>query len=346
LNEALFLTGEFLTQNSTEGLAMEMEIPEALSTLVFFFVFLLVFGLLSVMLGGNRQQKRKIKKRLDRIMTQQEQESAVNLRRQKYLRSLTPFEQRLESLPGMGALRKLIEQSGESYTAYHVAAVCLALSFSILIIMGLVTGYWLLALIVSIPASAFPIYQLAVRRNKEMTLFEEQLPDALDSITRALKVGHPFNDAMRMISLEMNDPIAKEFSITAAEINYGSDFKTAMLNLLARKPSVSLMALVASVLIQRETGGNLSEVISNLSGIIRSRFQLLRKVKTLSAEGRLSAMILLALPFVLMAAIYAINPGYLVPLFYEPLGQKLLMGSALSILLGVVWIRHIITIDF
>ncbi|MGB1008185.1 MAG: type II secretion system F family protein, partial [Thiolinea sp.] len=101
-----------------------------------------------------------------------------------------------------------------------------------------------------------------------------------------------------------------------------------------------------SVLIQRETGGNLSEVISNLSGIIRSRFQLRRKVKTLSAEGRLSAWILLSLPFVLGGVIHMVNPEYLLPLFREPLGQKLLIGSGCSIVLGVIWINRIIKIDF
>lgn len=323
-----------------------METLQLLLTLIFFAVFLVVFVVLALAFGGDRKQKQQIKQRFERIMHQHALESSVVLRRQKYLHSLTPLEQRLESLPGMNPLRKLIEQSGHNRKAYQVAGLCVMLGLIAVILIYLIIGSFLLALFGGCIISSLPVYSLVRVRNKQITLFEEQLPDALDSITRALKVGHPFNDAMRMISVEMKDPIAKEFAMTSAEINYGSDFKSAMLNLLERKPSVSLMALVASVLIQRETGGNLSEVISNLSSIIRSRFQLQRKVKTLSAEGRLSAVILLALPFVLGAVIYAVNPEYLVPLFNDPTGQKLLIGSGVSILIGVVWIKKIIKIDF
>ena len=323
-----------------------MDTSQLFPTLVFFTVFLMVFGLLALVFGGNRKQKQQIKQRFERIMHQHALTSSVTLRRQKYLHSLTPLEQRLESLPGMNSLRKLIEQSGHNRTAYQVAGFCLLLGVIVMVVIYLIIDIFLIALGGGILIGSLPVYSLVRLCNQQIAMFEEQLPDALDSITRALKVGHPFNDAMRMISLEMKDPIAKEFAMTSAEINYGSDFKSAMINLLERKPSVSLMALVASVLIQRETGGNLSEVISNLSSIIRSRFQLQRKVKTLSAEGRLSAVILLALPFVLGAVIYAVNPEYLIPLFYEPMGQKLLIGSGVSILIGVIWIQKIIKIDF
>ncbi|MGB0845101.1 MAG: type II secretion system F family protein [Thiolinea sp.] len=316
------------------------------TTIIFFAVFMFIFGLLALMFGGNRKNKKIIKQRIDRITHEHTYAAAVSLQRQQYLHSLSPVEQFLETLPGMAALRKLIEQANRNFAAYQVAALCLILFLGAAFVTTTIINHWLLALLAGSCFSALPLYWLNKERNKQMALFEEQLPDALDSITRAIKVGHPFNDAMRMISQEMNDPIAKEFAITSAEINYGSDFKSAMINLLERKPSVSLMALVASVLIQRETGGNLSEVISNLSGIIRSRFQLRRKVKTLSAEGRLSAWILLSLPFVLGGVIHMVNPEYLLPLFREPLGQKLLIGSGCSIVLGVIWINRIIKIDF
>ncbi len=318
------------------------------TTFVFFAVFLFTFGSLALIFGGNRKKKKIIKQRIDRI-THTHQHTyavAVSLQRQQYLHSLSPREQFLETLPGMPELRKLIEQANHNFAAYQVAGLCLLLFWVAALLTGITVNHWFLALLAGLICSALPVFWLIRERNKQMLLFEEQLPDALDSITRAIKVGHPFNDAMRMISKEMNDPIAREFAITSAEINYGSDFKSAMINLLERKPSVSLMALVASLLIQRETGGNLSEVISNLSGIIRSRFHLQRKVKTLSAEGRLSAWILLSLPFVLGGVIYMVNPEYLLPLFREPLGQKLLLGSSFTIIIGIIWINRIVKIDF
>ena len=316
------------------------------TTFIFFAVFLFTFGVLALIFRGNRKKKKIIRQRIDRITYQHTYAAAVSLQRQQYLHSLSSHEQFLETLPGMAELRKLIEQANFNFAAYQVAALCLLLFWVAALLAGVLVKHWFLALLVGLICSAIPLYLLIRARNKQMSLFEEQLPDALDGITRAIKVGHPFNDAMRMISQEMNDPIAREFAITSAEINYGSDFKSAMINLLERKPSVSLMALVASVLIQRETGGNLSEVISNLSGIIRSRTHLRRKVKTLSAEGRLSAWILLALPFVLGGVIYMVNPEYLLPLFYEPLGQKLLLGSGSAIVVGVIWINRIVKIDF
>ena len=316
------------------------------SLISFLTAFVVILLILIIFSKGSRKDRAQVKQRLDRIMHHHEQASAISLKRQQYLETLSPMEQSLESLPGMASLRKLIEQTGKNRAAYQVAALCLILMLVSLLSVGIITGYWLLALPISLLLAWLPILHLTKIRNDQLTLFEEQLPDALDAITRSLQVGHPFNDAMRMVSIEMKDPIASEFGMTSMEINYGVDFKSAMINLLERKPSISLMALVSSVLIQRETGGNLSEVLSNLSEVIRSRFQLQRKVKTLSAEGRLSALILLLLPFVLMGVIYFANPDYLYPLFYEPFGQKLLTISGVSMILGVIWIKKIIKITY
>ncbi len=134
-----------------------------------------------------------------------------------------------------------------------------------------------------------PFLKLMHDRKKRFEKLDEQLPDAVDVMKRAMRAGHPFNSAMRLVAEDMSDPIAQEFQTTFADINYGNDVRRAMLGLLVRVPSVSMMAVVTSVLVQRETGGNLAEIFDQISRVIRSRFRFGRKVRTLSAEGRLSA---------------------------------------------------------
>lgn len=314
--------------------------------LIFLGVFILLFGLIHA-LHQRHQQRKTLRTKLDRVRRQQPvRTSVVSLRRNTYLHSLSRLERKLESLPGMERLRRLIEQSGHTRPAYQLAGISLLLACGGLLAFVITSGQWLAGLLTGSALAILPVYRLSRERRQQINLFEEQLPDALDSIARALKAGHPFTEAMHMISKEMGDPIGREFALTAAEINYGNDFRLALLNLLERIPSMSLKAAVVSVLIQRETGGNLAETIANISGVIRSRFQLQRKVKTLSAEGRLSAWVLILLPFVLMLVIYAVSPDYLIPLFHEPLGKKLLLGSAVSMLIGIIWIRRIIKIDY
>jgi tight adherence protein B len=143
----------------------------------------------------------------------------------------------------------------------------------------------------------------------------------------------------------MPDPIGSEFAETFVEISYGYDTKVALHNLLSRLPSVSLMALVTAVLIQRDTGGNLAEIIDNISNLIRGRFKLQRKTRTLSAEGRLSGWILGLLPFVLSIIIHLSNPDYLPMMFEHPLGEKMIFAALAFIFVGVLWMRRIIRID-
>ena len=178
-----------------------------------------------------------------------------------------------------------------------------------------------------------------------MEKFEEQLPDAIDSMKRALRAGHPFSAAIKLVSEDMDDPVAREFELTFADINYGNDMRRAMLGLLQRMPSVTVMALVTSVLVQKETGGNLAEILEQISRVIRSRFRFQRKVRTLSAEGRLSAWILAMVPFVLFVVISFTTPTYLPVLLEDPIGRKLIgVGFTLGVI-GIYWIRNVIRVD-
>jgi tight adherence protein B len=187
--------------------------------------------------------------------------------------------------------------------------------------------------------------QLRVQRSKRLNRFEEQLPDALTVAARSLRAGLPFGEALNLVAREMPEPIGPEFGIVFTEVNYGGDLRAALLGMLERVPSVAVMAMVTSVLIQRETGGNLAEVLDKLAAVVRERFRFLRSVRTLSAEGRMSAWILSLLPFFMAGAISVINPNYLPLLTQDPTGRKMVMVAFGLLVVGILWLRRIARID-
>jgi tight adherence protein B len=162
---------------------------------------------------------------------------------------------------------------------------------------------------------------------------------------RALRAGHPFNSCIKLVAEDMDAPIAGEFELTFADVNYGSDVRRALLGMLLRVPSSNLMAVVTAVLIQKETGGNLAEIFERISQVIRSRFRFGRKVTTLSAEGRLSAWILSLVPIILFGVLWITTPAYLPPLLESPAGQKMLIFGGVMLVVAVFWMRKIIRID-
>jgi len=212
-------------------------------------------------------------------------------------------------------------------------------------VVWLFSQLWWVAVPAAMLAFWLPVLKISRDRGKRFAQFEEGLPDALDAMCRALRAGHPFNETLQLVAEEHKGPVAHEFGLTFADINYGNDVRRAMLGLLERMPSMTVMMLVTTVLIHRETGGNLTEVLERLSSLIRGRFRFQRKIKTLSAEGRMSGWILVSVPFVLSAAIVLSSPTYLPMLLNEPLGQKMVIGAFVAMLIGIFWIRKIIRIQ-
>jgi tight adherence protein B len=162
---------------------------------------------------------------------------------------------------------------------------------------------------------------------------------------RALMAGHPFNATLKLVAEDMEDPVAREFDLAFADINYGNDVRRAMLGLLSRVPSVTVMALVTSVLVQKETGGNLAEILGQIAKVIRGRFRFQRRVRTLSAEGRMSAWVLAMVPLTLFGAMWIMNPNYLPLLLENPTGRQIAIGAVIWSGIGVLIIRKIIRID-
>lgn len=313
--------------------------------MVFTAIFLLSQGLTVPVFGEAGKVRKRIRSRLNMLERANDLPNMQSVLRQKYLRRLSPLEAWLEQLPAMEALAQMIEQAGHEYRAYRVLLLGLTLALASGIVLWLITRTWWVAVPAAMVVFWLPILKISNDRIKRFARFEEGLPDALDAMCRALRAGHPFNETLQLVADEHKGPVAHEFGLTFADINYGNDVRRAMLGLLERVPSMTVMMLVTTVLIHRETGGNLTEVLDRLSSLIRGRFRFQRKVKTLSAEGRMSGWILVSMPFVLAAAIVLSSPTYLPLLINEPLGRKLVLGAFVAMLIGIYWIRKIIRIQ-
>lgn len=313
--------------------------------LVFVAVFLLVQGMVVPVFGEQRKVRKRIIARLHTVAAGNPQDEFASMLRDKYLKGLSPLERSLETLPGMPELGRMIEQAGRTTPAYAVVFLSVSLAA-----VGAVGGWtttrlWYVSLLVGAACAAIPFVLIMKARAARVAQFEEQLPEALDVIKRALKAGHPFTQTLKLISEDMEDPIRREFEYVFTEINYGSDLRRAMLGLLERMPTVSVMAFVTAVLVQKETGGNLAETLERITAVIRGRFKLYRRVRTLSAEGRLSAWILALVPLVLFVIIWFTTPDYLPTLLHHPMGPSLITAAVVLGAVGILWIRRIIRIQ-
>jgi tight adherence protein B len=192
---------------------------------------------------------------------------------------------------------------------------------------------------------ALPFVYLNIKRSRRLRTFEEAFPEALDLIARALKAGHAFVTGLKMVSDEMSEPVGPEFRITFDEQNFGLPLKDALENLTLRIPSLDVRFFATAVLIQRETGGNLSEILENLAHVVRERFKILRQVRVYTAHGRMTGYVLLALPAVLCVALSFINPDHMNLLFRERMGQMLLVIAITLQFIGYMWIRQVVKIE-
>jgi tight adherence protein B len=313
--------------------------------MIFVTVFLLMQGLVVPVFGESAKARKRLLKKLNQIQTATEGDAYSSILREKYLRRLSPWERYLERLPAMEALAANIEQAGQKYLAYRVTLLSVALAVVAAFIAWTTTRTMIVPVVAAMIGAYLPFMLISQQRAKRMAKIEEQIPDAIDTMTRALRAGHPFNATLRMVAEDLDEPIAGEFELTFGDINYGNDLRRAMLGLLSRVPSVTMMALVTSVLVQKETGGNLAEILNQISGVVRGRFKLHRKVKTLTAEGRMSAWILALVPLVLFAVISVTTPDYLPVLIEDPRGHNMIIYGMISGILGILWIRRILRIE-
>ncbi len=305
----------------------------------FFAVVLLLEGAFMLWSDTSSPEVKRIQRRLRVMTVGRHRKSDVTLLKQRLLSATPGVQHLLVRLPQIQELDRLLLQTGSTQTVAQLLSICLFTGISG-VVLGLLLKWSLpLSVVVVLLLAVLPVLRLTWLRKRRVNKIGAQLPDALDMISRALRAGHAFPAALSMVGDQAQEPIASEFKATFDEINFGLSTQTALLNLATRVPIADLRYFVLAVVIQLETGGNLAELLAMLAELIRERFKLYGRIRVLAAEGKLSAYILTALPFFVGAMIQIVNPGYLVVLFTDPVGIRLVITAIVMMVLGclVMW---------
>src|SRR5262245_51093110 len=293
----------------------------------------------------DNQEKKEMSNRLDTFTFARAAEAEVT----ELLRK--PIETEEEQGPGMlerlaspgGQIQKLILQADFNFSVTQFMMFSGGLAA-----VGLLIGFVLRLPPLLVPLTALlgllPLMTLLMRRRKRLKKFANQLPDALELIARALRAGHSLASGFQLVSQEMPPPIAIEFQRTYDEQNFGVPLEDALKNLGQRVPNIDLGFFITAVAIQRQTGGDLAEILDKLGYVIRERFKLFGQVQALTAEGRLSGYILNALPIIVLVALLKLNPNYVMLLFRDPLGIKMLAIAGVMQVMGAIAIHKIVNI--
>jgi tight adherence protein B len=247
-------------------------------------------------------------------------------------------------LSRLGNLSLMLEQADTTLTApqfFGISAVMAVVGMFIPVIAGMHPA---IVLPMGMMLAFLPLGWLMFRRRRRFKQFAKQLPDALELISRALRAGHSLASGFSLVSEEMRAPINKEFQRVFEEQNLGVSLEDALDSLTERMPNIDLRFFATAVVLQRQTGGDLAEILDKIGYLVRERFKIWGQVQALTGEGRLSGIVLLALPPLLFLAVYRLNPEYVMPLFTEPLGRKMLAGAVIMQLLGAVVIKKIVNI--
>ena len=308
-------------------------------------VILMIEGLYIWWSSNHGKAARRVARRLQ-VMSGEAGRSGerISILKQRRFSAHEGFDRLLHRIEPLQRLDTLLLQAGSALTVARFLG-CSAAAFLLAI---LVSTHWpfpfALRLLAVLPALGIPYFMVRRARARRLRRIEHQLPDAADFIARALRAGHSFTNVLQIVGNELPEPLSTEFRIAREEINYGVPMGEALHNMAARIPLTDLRYMIIAVLIQRESGGNLAEILGNISPIIRSRLKLLAQVRVLSAEGRMSAWILGLLPFGVMLTLTLLNPDYVSLLWTDPTGIRLLWYAAGMILLGVLWLRKLIRI--
>lgn len=249
-------------------------------------------------------------------------------------------------LPHRDDLRRLLVQAGIRWSVASVVMACAGLAVALGLTLTAVASGLALPLLGAFAGAYLPIAYLKLKRKRRFQAFEEHFPDAIDLLGRAARAGHSMAMGLQVVSEEAEEPVATEFRHVYEEQRFGIPMEEALLGLADRIDLVDVRIFVTSVLIQRESGGNLAENLDGLSAVIRARFRFRRDVKTKTAHGRMTGLIVAAVPFLAGAGMFAINPGYMEPLFVEPMGRALLMAGAVMMVLGFLVIRRLVDLKY
>ena len=321
--------------------------------LVAILVFIAIFALITPVIviltgGGKKSEKQQAGAALDTALggTSREEGSAVvNFRRSEAVSAIPWLSKRLEKLDLIPRIRKTLAQAEVKWTPTALilmTVTCFAIPGYLI---NLRTGSVMLAILVGGAASLIPTAYVLLMRSKRFGKFEQGLPEALDLMVSALRVGHSFNSAMGLVTRECADPVGPEFRMAFDEQNFGLDLRSALENLVARVPIQDLRMVVTAILIQRESGGNLAEVLEKTANVIRQRFRLKKQVMVHTAQGRLTGWILTILPIALGIGLYIVNPETMSLLWTRDIGIKLMWAAGAMMVVGTLIIQKIVRME-
>ncbi len=292
--------------------------------------------------------RRRVEERLKQLLEGQEQavsQREIKLLKQELLSEIPLFHRLLLRFEVFNRLQELLRQAELRIVVNTFILSSLIIGLIVGTLVFLFTNSLFVTLVSMGVATLTPLFWVLRRRRRRFRLILEQLPDALELMVRSLQAGHSFSSALQMVATEMPDPIAREFGKAYEEQNLGLSLKIALENLVERLPILDLKLCVTAILIQREVGGNLSEVLRNISYTVRERFRIQGEIRVKSAQARLSGYIVSALPFVLFFILNIANPEYLRTLYEHPAGMQILGTAIVLQLIGWLIIRRIIKIE-
>jgi tight adherence protein B len=320
--------------------------------LIIVIVFGGVFAVVSLLMiaagTGASQQTKKVLATLDSALATSwtnTSDQIVDLRKQELLSAIPWIHRWLLKIELAPRLRLLLYQANLKWTAGGLILMCSGAFVVPSYLRYLQSGDLVSSLIIGVVLGAAPIAFVFHKRKGRFKKFETELPDALDLMVSALRVGHSLNSALSLVSRECPDPVSTEFRICYDEQNYGLELRTAMDNLVTRVPLQDLRIVATAILIQKESGGNLAEVLEKTAHVIRERFRLKRQIMTHTAQGRLTGIILTLLPVVLGILLYMISPDTMSLLWKREIGVKLLYASAGMTVIGGFIINRIVNMD-
>jgi tight adherence protein B len=271
-------------------------------------------------------------------------EEIADVQKSRLLSSIPWLNNLLAKIKAATKLRLLLDQADVKWTPGRLMLTCAAVWVISAYLIHRRIDLWVLSLLLGLAAGAAPYVYVLQKRNRRFRQFQEKLPDVLDMMVAALRAGHSMSGALGMAAKEAPEPIGREFRICFEEQNFGIDLRTAMENLIERVPLQDVRMMTTAMLINKESGGNLAEVLEKTAHVIRDRFRIQQQIRVHTAQGRLTGWILSLLPVVLGTLIYIENPGYMRILFHHPLGHKMVAVVSTMNVIGLLLIRKIVNI--
>lgn len=310
-----------------------------------FVAVVLLFEALYLMWNSYKgPEAKKIEQRLKALSASADTSARATVLKNRMLSEVPAIERILLGVPRIHRLDRFLLQSGLDWTVAKLLLMSIVFGTLVYSALSLVNLLPLLQLCAAIAAAFLPFAYVQRKRAKRLRRIEQQLPDTLDLMGRALRAGHALPSGLQMAGQEMTDPIAGEFRITHDEINFGVSMQQALSNLSERVPLTDLRYFVVAVLVQREAGGNLTEVLDNLSELIRNRLKFHGKVKVLTTEGRMSGWVLCLLPFIIAGLMNFVNHDFIKVLWTDPVGIAITNIMLGMMAVGAVWLYKLVQI--